>query len=296
MVFAQPSCAAMPVLESRTVTVEGLVLHYLESGLESGLEAGEASAGPPVLMLHGWPTHAELYRYALPLVGASRRAIALDLPGFGQSAKPLDASYSFRFYDRIISGFLDALGIDELALVVHDLGGPIGLHWLAGQRERVRELVLLNTIVFPEMSWMVYAFVLSARIPGIRSLLASPWGPRAAMRLGIRDPERHGPEVLDRYVAPFADKRAREALLRTAYGLHPKGFKTVAESVRGLEIPVRLLYGERDRILPHVAKTMARVHALVPHAELSSIPDCGHFLQEDRPDEVAQALADFFAQ
>ena len=59
-------------------------------------------------------------------------------------------------------------------------------------------------------------------------------------------------------------------------------------------MPVRLLYGERDRILPDVAKTMRKVAERVPQAELSTLPDCGHFCQEERPDEIGEELARFF--
>ncbi len=274
-----------PAVESRTVHVEGLDLHYLEAG-----------SGPPVLLLHGWPSNAGLYRHALPVIGASRRAIALDLPGFGASSKPTDVSYSFRFWDRVLTAFLDALGIARTGLVVHDLGGPIGLHWLASHRDRVTDLTLLNTVVFPEMSWAVKLFVVASRIPGLRALLASPWGIAQAMKVGIRDRSRHTPETLARYTGPYAGRAARKALLKSAHGLHPQGFHTIVDGLRGLELPVRLLYGERDGILPDVATTMRRVKDMLPHAELSSIPDCGHFLQEDRPDEVARALAEFLSQ
>ena len=60
------------------------------------------------------------------------------------------------------------------------------------------------------------------------------------------------------------------------------------------DIPVRIIYGEHDRILPDVARTMRRVKMDLPHAEVTAIPDCGHFLQEERPAEVARLLADFF--
>ncbi len=105
-----------PEISSRSVEVDGLRLHYLESG-----------SGEPVLLLHGWPTSSFLYRNVIGHVAQNSRAIALDLPGFGSSDKPLDASYSFRFYSRVLDGFLSALGIDKTSLVVHDLGGPVGL-------------------------------------------------------------------------------------------------------------------------------------------------------------------------
>ena len=79
---------------SRDVEVDGLRIHYLEAG-----------TGPAVLLLHGWPTSAFLWRNTLHPLAETHRVIALDLPGFGGSDKP-DASYSFRFHERVLEGFL----------------------------------------------------------------------------------------------------------------------------------------------------------------------------------------------
>ncbi len=270
-------------MNHRTVRVGELTLGYLEAG-----------AGPPVLLLHGWPTNAQLWRHALPLIGAGRRAIALDLPGYGTSDKPLSASYSFRFYDRILTGFLDALGITETGLAVHDIGGPIGLHWAVGCPERITELALLNTLVFPDLSASVRLFILASHLPGVRSVLSSPWGVAQSLRLGVTDKAKITDAVAARYQAPFATPHARRALLKAAHGLHPRGFQAIADGLPGLTMPLRILYGEQDRILPRVAQTMARVAELLPHAAVTALPDCGHFLQEDRPEEVAELLAAFF--
>ena len=107
-------------------------------------------------------------------VGEGNRVIALDLPGFGRSDKPLDASYSFDFFGRVLSGFAEALGIERTGLAVHDLGGPVGLHWASKHPERVSRLALLNTVVFSRPSFAVVAFVAMLRTPGIRSWITSP--------------------------------------------------------------------------------------------------------------------------
>ncbi len=282
----------MSELRSEQVTVDGLRLHYLEAGASSA--DGER---PVVLCLHGWPTSAQLYRHVLPAVGQTHRAIALDLPGFGRSDKPTDRRYSFGFFERTLEGFVDALGIERVGLVVHDLGGPVGLYWAVEHPARIRELAILNTLCFPQMSWAVKAFVLATFTPGVRRYLSSPAGVARSMRFGVVDKQRITPEVERLYTEPFVERSARKALLMTGQGLSPRRFGRIAEGLpQFADIPVRLLYGERDRILPDVAKTMDRVQTILPHAERSSIPDCGHFLQEDRPDEVAEALASFFAQ
>jgi haloalkane dehalogenase len=60
-------------------------------------------------------------------------------------------------------------------------------------------------------------------------------------------------------------------------------------------VPLRVVYGERDRILPDISETVARLAADVPHAEITALPHCGHFLQEEAPGEVGELLAPFFA-
>lgn len=265
------------------VEVEGLRLHYVEHG-----------SGDPVLMLHGWPTSSYLWRNVLPIVGEGNRAIALDLPGFGRSDKPLDASYSFRFFDRVLTGFLDAVGAERVGMTAHDLGGPVGLYWASKHPERVSRLALLNTLVFSRPSYAVVMFLVLLRTPGLRSWITSPAGIRFAMRHGVHDKDLLSDETIRAYQEPFGSDDAREALRKSGGGLHPSGLKEIESWLPEIEVPVKLLYGEKDRILPDVARTMRKVAEQVPQAELSTLPDAGHFCQEERPQEIGTQLAAFF--
>lgn len=267
------------------VTVESLRLHYLEVG-----------SGDPVLLLHGWPTSSFLWRNIITEIGKKNRVIAIDLPGFGLSDKPTDISYSFRFYNRILDGFLQALKIDKLALAVHDLGGPVGLHWACNNPDRVTKLALLNTLVYPELSWAAVAFVVGCRLPLVSSFLSSQPGLKLAMRIGLSDSSFLTDEVVKAVQAPFQDAGSRQALLKAGYGLNPKGLQEIAEKLPNLKLPIQIIYGERDRILPDVAKTMKRVQKDLPQAKVEVLKDCGHFLQEERPKEIGSLLAKFFAE
>lgn len=255
----------------------------------------EHGSGEPVLMLHGWPTSSYLWREVAPIVGRGNRVIALDLPGFGRSDKPLDASYSFRFYDRVLTGFLSHVGVDRVGLAVHDLGGPIGLHWASLNSERVTRLALMNTLVFPKLSLAAVAFLVACRVPGLRSVLPTQRGIRFTMRFGVHDKSRLTDQAIAAYQEPFATRDARIALRKAAIGLHPDGLKEIEAWLPRIEVPVRLLYGERDRVLPDVAQTMRKVAELVPQAELSTLPDAGHFCQEERAGEIGEELARFFS-
>jgi pimeloyl-ACP methyl ester carboxylesterase len=269
----------------RYLEVEGLRLHYVEAG-----------SGEPVLLLHGWPTSSYLWRGILGPLGESNRAIALDLPGFGRSDKPLDVSYDFEFFDRILTGFLAELGIDRVGMAVHDLGGPIGLHWAARHSERLTRLALLNTIVYARPSLGVVAFLAAARMPGLRSALTSPAGLRWAMRFGVHDKRRLSEEAIRAYQKPFETPEARRALQKAGVGLPLGGMREVERWLPQADVPVRIVYGERDRILTDVKRTMARAERDVGGAEVTALPDCSHFLQEERPAEIGEMLAEFFGR
>jgi haloalkane dehalogenase len=269
---------------TKTVQVEELRLAYRELG-----------DGPPVLLLHGWPTSSFLWRHVMAPIASPHRVVALDLPGFGDSDKPLGVRYSFELFARALDGFLAQLGIDRLGLAVHDLGGPIGLHWTLARPGRVTKLALLNTLVYPEFSEATKEFVRACLSPELREKLTSAAGLESILRDGLADPATLGDEVLAAVQAPFRSADARRALADAGVGLSLKGFAQIARQLPSLRIPVRVVYGARDRVLPDVAETMARVKHDLPQADVTVLPDCGHFLQEEAPAEVAALLARFFA-
>ncbi|MGH2822024.1 MAG: alpha/beta fold hydrolase, partial [Thermoleophilaceae bacterium] len=148
-------------------------LNTVQAG-DLSLTYRELGSGPPVLLLHGWPTSSYLWRDVMPPIAAANRVLALDLPGFGGSSKPGGARYGFELFERAIDGFLAELGFHEVALAGHDLGGPIAVHWALRRPERVTSLALLNTLVYPQFSDAVLEFLKAASTPGPREQLTSP--------------------------------------------------------------------------------------------------------------------------
>ena len=168
-----------------TVEVDGLTIAYRELG-----------SGPPVLLLHGWPTSSYLWREVMVPIAEGNRVLAIDLPGFGGSDKPLGVRYGFELFERTLDGFLAALGVEEVGLAVHDLGGPVGLHWAVQRPGRVTRLAILNTLVYPEFSEAVLQFIKACSTPELREQLTSPAGLEAAMGLGLADEANLTGEIL----------------------------------------------------------------------------------------------------
>lgn len=274
-----------PHTYTQKITTHGHSIHYRELG-----------QGPPILLIHGWPTSSFLWRNVMPEISDQRRVLAIDLPGFGNSDKPLDVDYDFGFYTSIIDGFLDAVGVDDqLAIAVHDMGGPIGLYWASQRSDRLERLAVLNTVAYPQMSWAARAFLIACKMPGLRSVLTSQWALGLAMKVGVHDTDRLAPDTIEGTRAPFRDRDSRRVLAKTAADMSAKELETIARWLPTVTVPVRVIYGAKDRILPDIEDTVQRLRGDIDHIEVERLDDCGHFLQEEQPRKVGQLLAEFLS-
>lgn len=255
----------------------------------------ELGDGPAMLLVHGWPTSSFLWRHVMPTFAERHRVIAVDLPGFGASDKPAEARYDFNYFERAIDSFLVAVGVDRVAVVGHDLGGPIAMHWALARLERVTRIGLLNTLLYPEFSSAVTEFVTELMTPAGAERLTSPGGLAEIMRFGVSDPNVITDEIAAAVAAPFRSDEDRSTLARAGYGLGLRGFAEIAAGLGSIACPVAVAYGAADQILPDVADTFERLQRDVPHAQITKLPGVGHFVTEEAPDAVSAALASFVA-
>lgn len=270
------------IIESKYIQLDELKIHYLTAG-----------EGEPILFIHGFPTSAYLWRNLMHGLSKDYQVIAIDLPGYGKSDKRIADSFSFRYYSRILQSFIEALNIENITLGVHDVGGPVGFYWMVNNMDRVKRLLLFNTLVYPEFSWAVKLFGMATVIPGIKHWLSSANGIKWAIRLGVYNKDNLNEEIIKQYQSPFLDKTSRKVLLKSVQRLSMKGFKEIEEKLHRFTGPIQIIYGENDKILPNVGQTMARVKKNLPQSNIISIPNCGHFLQEDRPEEISKAIKEF---
>jgi len=266
----------------QSTKVDGINIHYLSAG-----------NGATILLIHGWPTSAYLWRNIMPELSKKYRVIAIDLPGFGQSDKRLEDSFSFRYFNQILTGFLANLEIEKVTIGLHDLGGPIGLSWTVQNMDRVEKLIFFNTLVYPQFSWAVKLFGLASMVPGVKNWLTSPNGIKRAIYFGVHQKEQLNEEIIEQYQAPFKSPNSRKVLLKTVQRLSKKGFLEIEAKLPSFKGPVQIIYGENDKILPDVKQTMERVKKDLPQSNLISIPNCGHFLQEEAAPKISEVLIQF---
>lgn len=279
-------------MEVRSIRALGLRLRALDEG-----------EGTPVLLVHGVGGWAENWQEVIgPIAASGRRAIALDLPGFGESERPRRGSRYFDpeepFYARVIWAALDALGVRRAHLVGNSLGGAVVTMAALGEPARARSLTLVaGAGIGLELAPMLRLVAL----PGVGLLARLPRPLRWAddtLRACFHDPGRI-PAHLYPEVRRWGHRSFPEfvRVLRAGVGLRgvrPNLRERWVERARGHSGPVLVVWGREDAVLP-VAHAAA-AHALLPHAEVVLIDGCGHLPMAERTEEFLAALLPFLVR
>src|SRR3981081_729974 len=142
-----------PPLASHYVTVHGSRIHYVEAGDQE----------PPVVLLHGIPTHSYLWRNVIPHIAAIARTVAIDLIGFGKSDKPLDIEYNLPTYARYFEGVIEALQLNKPIIVARALGLMVALHYAMQHEANVKGFVMFEGF-FQPMDFAFYNLPRATRI------------------------------------------------------------------------------------------------------------------------------------
>jgi pimeloyl-ACP methyl ester carboxylesterase len=267
---------------SRLLVVDGLRVHCQLAG-----------AGPPVVLLHGFPTSSYLWRRIIPPLSAIRSVIAPDLPGYGLSDKPEPRLLTFDYYCHVLDELIGQLNVKRTALVVHDLGGPVGLLWAIRHCHDVEQLVILNTLLTPEYSRSDKVILALLGTPVVRRAFASRWMLAHILRRAVAETANMPAKLVQRYLEPFRSSAARDRLLQTfAAPLKVRGRPELTEiraALPTINVPIHLIYGEKD---PLCAGYMRELRSALPSVRATAIPDCGHLVPEERPDVLIARLLD----
>ena len=267
---------------------------------QSYLDEGE---GDPVLMLHGNPSWSYYWRHLVLGLRDGHRCIVPDHIGMGLSDKPDDSKYRYTLRSRVedLARLVDHLQLgDDLTLAVHDWGGMIGFGWALKHGARIKRLVILNTAAFPlppakPLPWQLKLgrdYNLGAlAIRGFNAFAAG------ATRQGV---VRKMPEdVLQAYEAPYDSWKNRISTLRFVQDIPlaagDRAWDLVEEAGRRLpdfaDRPAFLGWGLRDFVFDqHFLEGFTQA---LPRAEVHAFEDAGHYVLEDKADELVPAIRQF---
>ena len=273
--------------EARYVEAGGVRLHYVDEG---------PRAAPPLLFVHGNPTWSYVWRRPIAaLAERGRRCVALDHMGFGRSDKPPHpARYTLRTHIDNALALIDELDLSDVTLVAHDWGGPIGLGAMLERPDRLKRAVLTNTWAW-ELPSFLPPFLREFRTEGLGEILALGGNLFVESIPGGMANRDTDPVMMDAYRAPFPDYWSRIGQLAfqrdlplTERDRSAALMGTIHDRLMELQLPVTLLWGMRDPVFRPVFIDQWR--ELFPDAEVIELQDAAHFVPEDRPDAVIEAL------
>jgi pimeloyl-ACP methyl ester carboxylesterase len=282
--------------------LEGVTHRYVDvPGVR--LHVAEAGAGPPVLLLHGWPQHWWIWRKVIPALAEDRRVICPDLRGFGWSEAPA-GRYEIAELAADMVALLDALELDQVDLIGHDWGGYAGFLLCLDAPQRIRNYLALG-IVHPwfeppkpspaALQRAAYQFLLASPLIGEGVLRFLPGFVKLVLRRGAHPDMRWSEEELDCYAESFRSRDHalassqvyRSFLIRELPRLKKGHYRSQRSSV-----PTRLLAGEADPVIR--ADVLAGFELYADDMSVEEIERCGHFIAEERPDLVIERARDLF--
>jgi pimeloyl-ACP methyl ester carboxylesterase len=252
------------------------------------LQGGPVQASEAVVFIHGNPGSASDWEGLVAALSSSWRAVAFDLPDFGQTVAAEGFGNTVAEYADFVGLALDALGVDRAHLVLHDFGGPIGLVWASLSPDRVASVTLINTGILEGYRWHTMARVWQTPVLGELAQLATT---RQVFTRVVPGAEPRGlpREFVEEMYGNF-DRRTRAAVLRLYRDAKDLGEQSsqIADRLAHEDHPALVIWGGGDSYIPlRFAEAQKRAF---PSARVEVLPDSGHWPFVDSPTEVSHLL------
>jgi haloalkane dehalogenase len=284
--------AAFP-FESRYVDVLGSRMHYVDEG-----------SGDPILFLHGQPTSAYLWRNVIPHLTDVGRCIAPDLIGFGRSDKP-DIEYRFFDHVRYLFACIEALGLENITLVIHDWGAGLGLYYAREHPSNIKAVAMMEPVLASIPTWDEFPADLAEVFRGFRTPDIG-WDMLVNQNMFVegilpgaivRDLTEEEMRV---YREPFLDPAHRKPVWRwpnelPIAGEPPDTAAAVDANFAWLQqsdVPKLLLHATPGAIAPPPA--VARYTSVLSNLTTVDVGEGIHYLQEDHPHEIGEGIANWY--
>lgn len=250
--------------------------------------------GQPMLLVHGITTWSFVWRNLIPSFARHYDVIAVDLLGCGESDKPAHEDYSIAAQAGMLRKLCDALNLERINLVCHDIGGGVGQIFTVREPARVRTLTLINSVAFD--FWPVQP-IITMRIPIIRQLAMAALDLgvlRMLVSRGVYHKERVTGELMELFWQPLRQREGRQGFLQLAKCLNNANLMFIAPALKELTTPVLIIRGDADPYLgPEIAEAL---HEHIRNSRYERIATGGHFIMEDEPDLLSRIILEFVAQ
>jgi pimeloyl-ACP methyl ester carboxylesterase len=264
-----------------------------EVGAISTMEAG---SGDPVILVHGLGATKASFLPTLAALAPSHRAIAIDLPGFGDSDKPFNAPYHAPYFARSVVALLDALELERAHIGGNSMGGRVAIELGLRAPERVDRLALLS----PSLAWLrdrPWAPLLRLVDPRLGAIQPAPRKVvESIVRRVVPGGDGWTAAGVDEFLRAYLTRRGRAAFYAAARNIYldePYGEDGFWTRLKALQRESLFMWGRKDTLVPigfmkHVEKALPNAR----HVEL----ECGHVPQVERPRETHAAIRKFLAQ
>lgn len=279
--------------ESKYVEVLGSRIHYIAEG-----------EGAPIVLLHGNPTSSYLWRNVIPLLKPHGRVIAMDLIGMGKSDKP-DLEYRFVDHAKYVDGFIAALGLKDITLVIHDWGSALGFYYAMRNPDNVKGLAFMEAILAPVPSWDEFP-------EGAREVFQTFRTPEVGWEMivdqnvfveqilpgaVVRDLT---PAEMDRYREPFLAPESRKPVWRWPNEIPIAGEPADVVDIvsrynawlQESPVPKLLIYATPGALVGPLMVEWSRAN--LPNLKSVDIGPGIHFIQEDNPEAIGTAVAEWY--
>lgn len=261
----------------RFVTVDGHRIHYEKTG-----------TGSPVILVHGFPGSTFTWRKLIPLLSEDYTVYALDLLGFGLSEKPTNGSYDFAAQAYLITGFMDAVGLSSAHLVGHSMGGIIVARAAEQSPARFHRLVIIDGSFYGAgpPPFMKRLFFPLDRITA--RMLYSETLRKKSLYNSYYNKDVFTAEVLEAYMLPVRTPNALNALAKM---ITDGALALTAPIADTISVPTLIVWGRNDTAYP--PQDAVRLQQDIKNSQLRWIDQCGHMVQEEKPEELAHLLKSF---
>ena len=247
---------------------------------------------PAILLLHGFGASLQAWDDWTPALEKNLRVLRIDIPGFGLSGPAVNQDYSDAADVARVIAVMDQLGVQQVIVAGHSMGGRIAWNLAAAHPERVSQLVLISPDGFPDpnaKSDKTY------EVPALLGLL--PYSlPKWALRMGgvapaFADDSQLTPQMMQRYHDMMLAPGVRTALLER---MRQTRNSAPVSRLQSIKVPTLLLWGEKDAFIP-VSNAQDYLKAM-PQAKLVTLPGVGHVLHEEAPQVSVQLVTEFLRQ